>query len=120
MTLDRSGRKQRGFIVPISERAAFPYNTVTMHGTSGKFLILLIDAKALAIKSVLSKLIGSVGSLLICKHGMSISSFSLSLWDVGLSEEEGAIFEEVASHSCHSPAKLLEERHVIPPSARAA
>ncbi len=29
-----------GFIVSISRSAAFPYNTVTMHGTSGKFLIL--------------------------------------------------------------------------------
>lgn len=25
----------------------------------------------------------------------------------------GGIFEEVASHSCHGPAKLLEERHVV-------
>lgn len=30
----------------------------------------------------------------------------------GMPGREG-IFEEVASHSCHGPAKLLEERHVV-------
>ena len=40
-------------------------------------------------------------------------SLSLSLRDVSLSEEERAIFEEVASHICLNPAKLLKERHVV-------
>lgn len=39
----------------------------------------IIDAKVLAIKSVLSKLIGSVGSRLICEPGMR----KAALWLVG-------------------------------------
>lgn len=37
----------------------------------------IIDAKALAIKPVLSKLIGSVGSHLICELGMRKGVFGL-------------------------------------------
>lgn len=39
--------------------------------------------------------------------------YPVSLWDASLSGGRGGIFEEVASHSCHGPAKLLEERHVV-------